>query len=122
MPVPVPALTVAMETTSRSKLYSDVDFGSLVGADWRTDGHSGGGVALLVGNEVTGVDTGLLDAVDLIVEIPTFGVKNSLNVASALPIVLFEVIRQLHNDADASTDTKSHTSVVPRDTHQSSVD
>ena len=53
------------------------------------------GVALIVGNENTGVDTDLMEASDMIVEIPTYGVKNSLNVASALPVVLFEVLRQI---------------------------
>jgi tRNA G18 (ribose-2'-O)-methylase SpoU len=48
----------------------------------------------ILGNEVTGVDTRVMDKSDLIVEIPTFGVKNSLNVASAGPIVLFECLRQ----------------------------
>ena len=28
------------------------------------------------------------------VEIPTFGLKNSLNVAAAAPVVVFEVLRQ----------------------------
>ena len=36
----------------------------------------------------------VMEFADIIAEIPTFGVKNSLNVASALPIVLFEVLRQ----------------------------
>lgn len=51
-------------------------------------------VALVVGNEITGVDPRVMEAADIIAEIPTFGVKNSLNVASALPIVLFEILRQ----------------------------
>ena len=36
----------------------------------------------------------MLAACDGIVEIPTFGLKNSLNVASAGAIVLYEVLRQ----------------------------
>lgn len=73
-------IIVAMETTSRSECYTNVTYPKKV--------------ALIVGNEVTGVDTRVMEAADMIVEIPTFGVKNSLNVASALPIVLFEVLRQ----------------------------
>jgi tRNA C32,U32 (ribose-2'-O)-methylase TrmJ len=49
---------------------------------------------LILGNEVIGVDTAVLDLCDRIVEIPTFGQKNSLNVASAAPIVVYEVLRQ----------------------------
>lgn len=71
---------VAMETTSRSQVYTDVDYPLKV--------------ALVVGNEVTGVDTRVMEGADIIAEIPTYGVKNSLNVASAAPIVVFEVLRQ----------------------------
>jgi 23S rRNA (guanosine2251-2'-O)-methyltransferase len=71
---------VAMETTSRSQVYTDVDYPLKV--------------ALVVGNEVTGVDTRVMESADIIAEIPTYGVKNSLNVASAAPIVVFEVLRQ----------------------------
>jgi tRNA C32,U32 (ribose-2'-O)-methylase TrmJ len=47
-----------------------------------------------VGNEITGVDPRVMEMADVIAEIPTFGLKNSLNVASAAPIVIFEVLRQ----------------------------
>ena len=50
--------------------------------------------ALVMGNEVTGVDGAVLAACDGTVEIPTFGLKNSLNVAAAFPVVAFEVLRQ----------------------------
>ena len=72
---------VAMETTSRS-------------VDYARAGNFGPKVALVLGNEVTGVDTRAMDMADTIVEIPTFGIKNSLCVSSAGPIVLFEVLRQ----------------------------
>jgi len=71
---------VAMETTSRSQRYTQAAYGNKV--------------ALVLGNEVTGVDTRVMEGSDLIVEIPTFGIKNSLNVASAGPIVVFELLRQ----------------------------
>lgn len=71
---------VAMETTSRSRSYVDVRFPPKT--------------ALVLGHEVTGVDTGLLESMDELVEIPTFGLKNSLNVASACSVVVFEVLRQ----------------------------
>lgn len=73
---------IALETTSRSVMYTDIKYSSKT--------------ALIVGNEVSGVDTRVMDLADYIAEIPTYGVKNSLNVASALPIVLFEFIRQYH--------------------------
>jgi 23S rRNA (guanosine2251-2'-O)-methyltransferase len=49
---------------------------------------------LVLGNEVTGVDTDLLPMLDMIVEIPMFGAKNSLNIAACAPVVLYEIIRQ----------------------------
>jgi len=71
---------VVMETTSRSVLY--------------TDAHYPAKTALVLGNEITGVDARVIELADHVVEIPCFGVKNSLNVASAAPVVLFEVLRQ----------------------------
>ena len=82
----------AMETTERSASYVDIQY------PHRT--------ALVLGNEVTGVDTAVLEQCDGIVEIPTFGLKNSLNVAAAAPIVVFEVLRQWGLMA-ASDDHKS---------------
>ena len=46
-------------------------------------------VALLVGNEVTGLPKRLLDLVDAAVEIPMLGKKESLNVAVAAGIALY---------------------------------
>lgn len=53
------------------------------------------GTVLILGNEVTGVDTNILhNNVDDVIEIPMYGSKNSLNIASCLPVVLYEIIRQ----------------------------
>jgi tRNA G18 (ribose-2'-O)-methylase SpoU len=71
---------IGMETTDQSQIYSSVKYGEKV--------------ALILGNEVTGVDTSILSGLDFIVEIPTFGAKNSLNVAACAPVVLYEIIRQ----------------------------
>ena len=51
-------------------------------------------VALVLGNEALGVEEEVLRACDELVEIPVFGFKNSLNVASACAVVLFEILRQ----------------------------
>ncbi|CAM9423078.1 unnamed protein product [Scytosiphon promiscuus] len=56
--------------------------------------EEGGVVALFLGNEVTGVDERVLGLCDLVVEVPVYGLKNSLNVASAGTVVLYEVLRQ----------------------------
>jgi tRNA G18 (ribose-2'-O)-methylase SpoU len=51
-------------------------------------------VCLVAGNEALGVSREVLEMVDQIVEIPMWGFKNSVNVAVALGVVLFEVVRQ----------------------------
>ncbi len=47
---------------------------------------------LVVGNEVTGVDPGLLDLCDRIVHIPMRGRKRSLNVEVAFGIAAWQLI------------------------------
>jgi tRNA(Leu) C34 or U34 (ribose-2'-O)-methylase TrmL len=106
-----PEMTImAMETTNRSKLYSQIDFrqyyrNESVGddAEKSLEKRRSEGVALILGNEVTGVDSDLLwrtneltgtAIIDEIIELPTFGLKNSLNVAVCAPVVIFEILRQ----------------------------
>lgn len=48
-------------------------------------------VCLVVGNEIAGVSQELLDLCDLSIEIPQFGIKQSLNVAVAYGIAIFEL-------------------------------
>ena len=50
-------------------------------------------IALVIGNEITGVSQELLDFCDLSIEIPQFGIKQSLNVAVAYGIAAFELRR-----------------------------
>jgi tRNA G18 (ribose-2'-O)-methylase SpoU len=52
-----------------------------------------GPVAVVFGNEVTGVDPAALALCDGSVEIPQWGMKHSLNVSIAAGIVLWELIR-----------------------------
>ena len=54
----------------------------------------GRGVAIVLGNEVTGVDKAVMEECDAVVEIPVFGVKNSLNVACCASVALYEVLRR----------------------------
>lgn len=50
-------------------------------------------LCLIVGNEITGVDQRLLDMCDFSIEIPQYGIKQSLNVAVAYGISVFELRR-----------------------------
>jgi 23S rRNA (guanosine2251-2'-O)-methyltransferase len=51
-------------------------------------------VALVLGNEALGVSEPALRMCDAVVEIPVFGYKNSVNVATAAGIVLYELLCQ----------------------------
>jgi 23S rRNA (guanosine2251-2'-O)-methyltransferase len=51
-------------------------------------------VALIFGHERAGVAPEALQAADLCVEVPVFGMANSLNVAMACTLVGYEVLRQ----------------------------
>ena len=53
-----------------------------------------GPVAVVFGNEVSGVDGEALALCDGSVEIPQFGMKHSLNVSIAAGIVLWELVRE----------------------------
>lgn len=48
-------------------------------------------LCLIVGNEITGVNQELLDLCDISLEIPQYGIKQSLNVAVAYGIAIFEL-------------------------------
>jgi tRNA G18 (ribose-2'-O)-methylase SpoU len=50
-----------------------------------------GDIALLVGNEVTGIDRRILKHCDAVVELPMCGQKNSLNVSVAAGIALYGI-------------------------------
>ncbi len=50
--------------------------------------------ALVFGNEVYGVEEAVVDAADLVAEIPQLGSKHSLNVSVSIGIVLWEIIRK----------------------------
>ena len=68
----------ALELTDSSKNYYELSNNDLP-------------ICLLVGNEITGVSQELLDMCDFSIEIPQYGIKQSLNVAVAYGIAIFEL-------------------------------
>jgi tRNA G18 (ribose-2'-O)-methylase SpoU len=50
-------------------------------------------VALVFGNEVSGVEQNTIDQCDGCLEIPQLGMKHSLNIATAAGVVLWELVR-----------------------------
>lgn len=70
----------ALELTDRS-----VPYDSLRAADFP--------LCLVIGNELTGISSRLLEQCDLAIEIPMGGIKHSLNVAVAYGVAVFELAR-----------------------------
>jgi len=50
-------------------------------------------IAVVFGNEVEGVQQEVIDACDGVIEIPQYGMKHSLNIATAAGVVLWELVR-----------------------------
>ena len=54
-------------------------------------------LCLVVGNELTGISPEVIREADMAIEIPMYGTKQSLNVAVAYAIALFELVRVWRN-------------------------
>ena len=68
----------ALELTDASKKYYEISNNDFP-------------ICLLIGNEITGVSQELIDLCDFSIEIPQYGIKQSLNVAVAYGIAIFEL-------------------------------
>lgn len=79
---------LAMETTENAENLYETDLFPLNASGVRQP------VAFLMGNEVTGVDTSVMQLCDGVVELPVYGLKNSLNVCSAATAAGYEALRQ----------------------------
>lgn len=67
--------------------------GSIPLQQFREQHASSGKVAVVFGNEVSGVETEALALCDGCIEIPQWGMKHSLNISVAAGIVLWELVR-----------------------------
>lgn len=52
-------------------------------------------ICLVMGNEVTGIDSDILDLMDEFVAIPQFGQKHSLNVSVAAAVMLYALLEKM---------------------------
>jgi tRNA G18 (ribose-2'-O)-methylase SpoU len=68
----------ALEQTDKSRLHYTIESKEFP-------------IALVVGNEVSGVSQELIEMCDFSIEIPQYGIKQSLNVAVAYGISIFEL-------------------------------
>ncbi len=71
-------------------------------------------VLLLFGNEVDGLSAPVLEAADVHVRIPMLGVKESLNVAVAGGVLLFEMLRKFREIAATRGAVEFADSIVDR--------
>ncbi|MDO4800659.1 MAG: RNA methyltransferase [Prevotellaceae bacterium] len=69
--------------------------GSTMLNDFSIDDSHNKNTAIILGNEVKGVKQEVVDMCDGCIEIPQFGTKHSLNVASAGAIVIYSLFRSL---------------------------
>ena len=53
-------------------------------------------IALVFGNEVFGVEQGVVNESDFVIEIPQVGTKHSINVSVSVGVVLWEIFRLFH--------------------------
>lgn len=74
----------ALELTENSKPYYDLNKNDFP-------------LCLVVGNEITGVSQEILNLCDYSIEIPQYGIKQSLNVAVAYGIAIFELRKIFDN-------------------------
>jgi 23S rRNA (guanosine2251-2'-O)-methyltransferase len=62
-------------------------------------------VALVMGHEVRGIAPDILAECSEVVKIPMYGVKNSINVATAYGIILYEILRQCPTKREVHPDS-----------------
>lgn len=62
-------------------------------------------VALVLGNEISGISDPVLAQADLAVEIPMFGMKHSLNVSVAFGIGIYELLRKYRHQESTAAKT-----------------
>ena len=53
--------------------------------------------AFVFGNEVKGVAQNVVDASDIVLEIPQFGTKHSLNISVSAGVVIWDIFSKLKN-------------------------
>jgi len=74
---------VALELTNNPKIYTELNLDDFP-------------IALVIGNEVSGISDKAVELSDFAIEIPMYGVKHSLNVSVSVGIAVYEAIRFWH--------------------------
>ena len=50
-------------------------------------------IVIVFGNEVEGVSQNIVSSSDMVIEIPQWGTKHSLNISVSVAVVLWELVR-----------------------------
>jgi 23S rRNA (guanosine2251-2'-O)-methyltransferase len=82
---------MGVETTMNATMYWDTEI---------HDDEDDRSIAYVFGNELIGVDVKVLRECDGIVCLPTYGMKNSLNVATCAGIVVWDRLRKLNRNCN----------------------
>ncbi|MEI8143581.1 MAG: RNA methyltransferase [Candidatus Berkelbacteria bacterium] len=80
---------VALEQDKNSTTLKEIN--EKISAKYTDKSSTTKNLALIVGNEVDGINSDILNLSELILEIPMYGQKNSLNVAVATGIALYKL-------------------------------
>ncbi len=75
---------IGLEQTNRSELLSE----------FKPETQK---ICLILGNEVTGIDSDIIPLLDTAVEIPQFGMKHSLNVSVACGVALYAFLLKVQS-------------------------
>lgn len=94
-------LSDALNAQQRTDAPNNQHLGDALNAQQRSDGTAYAGQALILGNEVKGVQQSVVDQSDGCLEIPQFGTKHSLNVSTTAGIVIWEFAKQFLTDDPA---------------------
>jgi len=88
--------TAAAITELKSKGYKIASIEQAENATMLNDVHYDGKekLAVVFGNEVEGVEQAIVSASDMVIEIPQFGTKHSLNISVSVGIVIWELVRK----------------------------
>lgn len=74
----------AVELTDKKRIYTDINQDEFP-------------LAVVLGNELSGIADNVIDNCDDSMEIPMYGIKHSLNVSVATGIILYELCRKINS-------------------------
>lgn len=84
-------IIASIEQAENKVWLQDVNFSTYAKASVDTK------IALVFGHEVDGVEQEVIDSSDMVIEIPQYGTKHSINISVCAGIVMWEVVKKCMN-------------------------